>query len=271
MENDRIALTTGKKSIKELAAWFGVRPQSFSNKKGDFLKKLENYADYKITDTGKVEIITVKEPYYVNERAIDIIQEFIPLCWNSNNYDTCSNVGEKISVRVQENSPNSPAAKLKKGTVANYTRRGRMVLFGSPDPNNEKHYGGTLGYCQYAWCKEPTRGNFIPLTEEEDAIRREIFYKLFGSKEEIVNKYEYILSMMASIESGDCDSNKVAEEAVQVASGLSKEELSQMWPIYKATVAAAIGCNVTQCTLITRYATPQEMEERKKKNLEIGF
>lgn len=274
-KKDGAKLTPGKKTNKDLAEFFGVRPQSYSNKKKDFLKKLEEYAVFEINDAGKVNILEVIEPYYVNERAVETIQEYVPLCWSENGYDICPSVGDRIIDRIKAEKPTSTAANLKRSTVITYTRMGRMELFGAPNPLNEKHWGGSLGYCQYAWCKKEENGTFTPLTPEQDQIRRELFGKLFGSGEDVQNKYEFIISAIANNvndEDGtDERAQRVALEAIELAAGLDKNQISDVWFVYKTTLEQIFNFPLYQCTKITRYATPEEKLERKRKALSLDF
>ena len=80
-EKEGVKLTPGKKTNKDLAEWFGVRPQSYSNKKKDFLKKLEEYAIFEINDAGKVNILEVIEPYYINVPVAANIDDWLQLAY----------------------------------------------------------------------------------------------------------------------------------------------------------------------------------------------
>ena len=51
-------------TFKDLAKWFGIKPNTFSKQKQDRLEELKEYADYEITDGGKVDIFRVKKYFY---------------------------------------------------------------------------------------------------------------------------------------------------------------------------------------------------------------
>jgi hypothetical protein len=79
-------LTTGKWSTKKLAEWFGIRPNSLSRNKEKKLKELKEFADFKITDTGKILIIKVKIPYYhkPNSKTYQYYLDTVPKAWRYN-------------------------------------------------------------------------------------------------------------------------------------------------------------------------------------------
>ena len=118
-------------------------------------------------------------------------------------------------------------------------------------------------------------GVFVPLTEEQDQIRRQLFGKLFGSDADVQDKYEFILSAIANAhndeDGNDVQAQQVALEAIELAAGLKQEEISDMWFVYKSTLEQIFNFSLYQCTKITRYATQEEMLERKKQTALINF
>lgn len=51
-------------SNKELALWFGIKPNSFAHSKLKKLEELKKYADYEILPNKKIKINKVHIPYY---------------------------------------------------------------------------------------------------------------------------------------------------------------------------------------------------------------
>ena len=263
-ENERIPLTTGKKSNKQIAEWMGIRPQTFSNSKDVYLEKLKRYADYIITDKGKIEILEVKEPYYDSGRATDRVRELIPVYWNKSHYDTSTNVGHKIKKGEEINNPNGPVAKLSEGTIVVYTCKERTSLYGSPNPNKQTFGGGSRGWCRYGWCKEDANGELIPLTPEEDQIRRDVFRQFFGKPEETENRWEFVISELAE------NDGQLSEEAIETVTGMDKETLKLTWIACRSAVNLALGFKVTQGTYIEDWKV-EDKEERKKQIEAAGY
>ena len=60
-------LKLGKITLKELASWFNIGYSSIRNKREKYLKELEEYADFKFTERGGVEVINIYIPVYVKK------------------------------------------------------------------------------------------------------------------------------------------------------------------------------------------------------------
>ena len=259
----RKPLTEGKKTNKDLAEWFGVRPQSFSNKKESYLEKLKKYAEYTFTDKGKIEITKVIIPYYNSERAADVVKSYIPLCWNSNGYDKNALVAKKIQARISEEDPENAVVKLKDNTVVEYTRNGCKDLYGTLRRKEGDFGGGTLGFRKIAWCKEEGEGHFVPLTPDQLAVFKKYFRQSFGSIEESESRMEYLYSCVAE---NEYEGNEFENTFLSTAGFNSKEELSSTFYWCKLRASEELGFPIEQCIQVVNYA-----DVPKLSGTELGF
>lgn len=251
MEKKDNPLTLGKKSNKEIAEWFGIRPQSFSNKKDTYLDKLKKYAEFIVTSTGKIEITKVLIPYYNNERAVDIVKSYVPLCWNKSGYDKGVLVAKKIRARCLEEDPYGPVARLKESTTEAYTQKGRRELYGAVRRKEGDFGGGEIGYSRLAWCKEEDGGEFSPLTPAQLAIVKSIFRECFGTQEESENRMYYNYGCLAE---NDYEGNEFEESFIQSSGFESKEALSATYLYCKQKASETLGFPIEQCIQNINYS-----------------
>lgn len=171
-------LSIGKMSNKELSDWFGIKETSFRNKKKERLEELKNYAEF-YEEKGKVVITKIIDPVYVkkSDKVYKDIVENMDSVWNKNGLDSCARVGAELYNNFVVKDPKFP---YEESTIITYTRKGRNELYGKP-------YGdhGTIGSCQYVWCKrDKETGNYDFLTEEEEKVKKELQTKYFGDATE---------------------------------------------------------------------------------------
>lgn len=70
-------LKVGIWNLKDLSQWFGIKPNTFSKQKQERLEELKEYADYEITDGGKVNIIKIKKFFYKKNSVYQYYKEQI--------------------------------------------------------------------------------------------------------------------------------------------------------------------------------------------------
>lgn len=159
-------------SGKELAQWFGIRPDSYKANKQKKLEELKVFADYELVGnkTKKVQIKKVYNPIYSKQgsESYQLTKSKIDEVWDESGLDTCTRVSEVI-YNSEDYWP------VTKSTVYNYTLKGRNELYGKPwgEP-------GLLGHCVYQWSKKGEDGRLVPFTEEENAKKQELITKYYG-------------------------------------------------------------------------------------------
>lgn len=62
-----IELQKGVYTQKALAEWIGICEKTLTRNKTKYLEELKEYAEYKVTESGKVNILYVKIPVYVKK------------------------------------------------------------------------------------------------------------------------------------------------------------------------------------------------------------
>ena len=242
-----IELTTGKKTGKELAEWFGIKYNSFRVKKAEKLEELKLFAEY-YEENGKIIITKVIEPIYqkgmanVKRKVIEKIDEV----WSADGLDSCQRVGEKILALLKEEDNTFDRAT---GTIVKYTREGRNELYGLPFQN-----GGKIGSCIYIWCKrDPKTGDYSLLTEEEQEIKQKIQTKYFGDATE-----KQIL-VKAMVEAGEI----TKEEAWGVLEEMTNMNRKENFMGFLKEIQAALHCQVIRGTLVEREADKINFLEEK--------
>ena len=226
-------LKEGIISTKELAEWFGIKPNSFSRSKKAKLEELKNFATYKVISPTKIEIKKVINPIYIKEsKAYQIIKNKIDEFWNEDGLDSCKRVGEQMQKELNKELALAPS------TVYNYTRKGRNELYGVPFKER-----GAIGSCTYLWCKKEGDGvntQYRRLTEEEEQIKQDLLKKYFG------NATEKQVIVKAMVEAGEIQK----EEAWEVL-----EELTNMkdnFMPFLGELQEKLQCQVVRGTLVVR-------------------
>lgn len=168
---NNIELKPGFISNKDLATWFGVKPNSFAHAKQKKLEQLKKYADYEIINK-KIKIKKVHIPYY--SRSYTQILNSMDDYWNEDGLDSCKRVSYQI-----EQALDLP---ISLESIYTYTRKGRNELWGKPFMG-----GGPKGKCFYVWCKRQGEGidtKYSLLTPEEEKIKKQLITKYFGDATE---------------------------------------------------------------------------------------
>ena len=86
-------LKLGKVSNAELVEWFGSTANSFSKKKKSWLKKLEEYCEFKPLDGG-VEITKIHKYFYTKNKNYQIVKDNFCSVWDESGLDTCKHVAD---------------------------------------------------------------------------------------------------------------------------------------------------------------------------------
>lgn len=170
---NEIKLQVDKMTNQKLAEWFNTTLKQITNKKKQYLKKLEEYCEFE-PFRGGVEIKKVFKECYCKNANYQLIRQELPKTWNKNGLDTCSHVSNTIYKNYQEK------LNITKSTTYDYARQARDELFGKPGKNQE----GLLGKCYPTICVKDENDCPIPLTNEQEIIKKRLLAKWFGSADE---------------------------------------------------------------------------------------
>lgn len=227
-------LTTGKKSNKELAAWFDITPNSFSRNKEIKLKELERFAEFHL-EGKKIVIDKVLCPYYSKQgsRAFEMIKNKIDETWSEDGLDSCSRVGQALERKLPLN--------LASKTIYKYTIESRNELYGHP--NKER---GSIGSCVSLLCKKVGDGpnaKYYKFTPEEEYIKDELIKKYYGNTTE---KQALVKSM---IDTGEI----TKEEGWEVLESLTNNVFTNnTFMEFLTELQELIGNQVVRGTLVKR-------------------
>ena len=177
-------------SNQDLAEWFGATTNSMAKKKKQWLEKLKDYCEFEPV-YGGVEITTIYKDTYVKNRNYQIVKENFDITWDESRLDSCRRVAETIFIEHESEFTVQPT------TVYNHTRQVRNEFYGRP-MTGEK---GEKGISTYIWCKEDSNDYLVFLTEEEEAIKKQLLKKYFATSDE---KTAMIQSMI--------DNNEITKE-----------------------------------------------------------
>ena len=245
MNEEKIALTIGKKTNKEIAEWRNVTVSTFSKNKERYFKELEKFANFHF-EGKNIVIDEVLQEYYEKKNNYRKVFDKIDENWNKNGIDTCVNVGKKILTQLKKEDS---SFSLKESTVIRYTNRGKIELFG-------KCYSeGLKGKCVYITCKYEN-GNYEFFTEEENKIRAKLLKKYFGN---ISEKQLYIKEMI--------DNGEITEEKAWVELERITNMTSERVSCYYIELSQILNCNIVKATLVLRNGfnySKEELEQFKK-------
>ena len=166
-------LKLGKITNAELAEWFGTTLKQIEHRKKQYLEKLKEYCEFKPV-WGGVEIIEIYKFFYVKNKNYQIVLENFEKYWSPSGLDTCSHVGDQIYLEHQDELT------TQLNTTQKHVVQVRNELYGKPFDE----IGGPKGKCKYVWCKKDETGTPQFLTEEEEAIKKDLLTKWFGATSE---------------------------------------------------------------------------------------
>lgn len=227
-------LRLGIMTNKELAEWFGIGANSFTNHRKKKLEELRNFAEFEEL-RGKVNITKIIMPIYtkLGSKAYQRIKDEVDKEWSEDGLDSCSRVSLKIEEKLKNELTIAP------GTIYNYTRQSRNELYGVPFQER-----GSIGSCVYLWCKKTGEGintEYALLTPEEEELKQTLIKKYFG------DATEKQIIVKGMVEMGEIRK----EEAWSVL-----EELTGMnnnnFIMFLSELQAKIGCQIVRGTLVDR-------------------
>lgn len=215
-------LSTGKWTNKMLAEWFGIQPDTFRKSKQDKLEILRDQAEF-YEDKGKIIITKVYEEteYSKTSKNYKLIKKNFDKVWKPGELNTCKRASEQLN------------SMLKLGIADKYsenlTRDVRTELQGKPAKNDE----GIRGYCDYQWCKKDGAGNPVEFSDEENAIKKELLTKYFGTAEE---KAVIVKGMIIKGEIRPDEAWSVYEDLV----GMNNERFMEFLGEFQAKIGAVV-------------------------------
>lgn len=170
-------LHLGKMTNKELADWFGIKQNTFTQFKKKKLKELENYATFEEIYGGVNITGIIKETYNKKDNQIREVyqqgfEEF------KQPIDTVSHINEQIYEKYYDKLPTLSSA----ASGYRYAIEVRNANYGVPFKGN-----GAKGHCYYLWCKMEEKDGtqyYIQFTEEEEKIKQRLLKQHFGTNEE---------------------------------------------------------------------------------------
>lgn len=173
-------LKEGIMKNKDLAIWFGIKPNSFAHAKDKKLEELKKYADFEMVN-GKVNILKVFCFTYVKKgsKNYEFTKKKTRELWASDGLDTCSRVALKINEQYSED------LKLQPSTTYNYVRNSRNDLWGKPSNNPDEIATGEIGSCKYEWCKK-IGNTYQAFTEAEHKMFKMILEKSYSDNAEFL-------------------------------------------------------------------------------------
>ena len=175
-------LKLGKITLKELASWFNIGYSSIRNKREKYFKELDEYADFKFTERGGVEVINIYIPVYVKkDNNYQQIKQKIPATWDKSGLDLKKNVAQKLYSKEEFS--------IKYSTVYSYVCKASNELYGKPSSLE----GGEIGNCHWVLCaKDKNTGKLRWFTYEENQKKQELRAKYFNERSQEEKKKQEI-------------------------------------------------------------------------------
>lgn len=229
---------------KQIAQWFGLKKGSFSNKeqKQKKLQELKNFADYELVGnkTKKILIKRVYQSVYSKKGSV----RYQTLDKNFLDYWSDGGKGLDTASRVAQSMYKDKITDLSLSTIESYTGKIKRDGWGINYVSR-----GKKGYAIYAWGKRVQDGDqvkLVPLTEQQQEIKRKLIKKYFGDTTE---QHIFVQGM---VEAGEI----TKEQAWGVL-----EELTNMkdkFNAFRAEFQVAINSSIGRGTYLITDSVNQE-------------
>lgn len=179
-----IELQKGAYTQKILAEWFGIAYSTLRNNKAKYLEELKEYAEYELTESGKINIKYVKIPVYVKKDSnYQKVKKVVPEYWSKNKIDKKKWVAEKIQ--------NNETILIKPSTTYSYVCKASTELWGKPNGS-----GGPYGYNYWVLCVRTGTNTLRPFTEEEQKTRKKLKSIYFEKRNNELDKQEELREVL---------------------------------------------------------------------------
>lgn len=172
--DNKILLTEGVWTNKQLADFMGIAEKTFKNSRKEKLEDLRDFAEFEV-GRGKIMITKIiNEGPYISKRVRNSTKAVVHKNYDQEwqEYDTCVRCGTTIHKKEKLTTSVS--------TAINCVRKERMEAYGSPAKRN----GGSKGFCEYKWVKslmvQEDEERFRPLNEDEKKWLQEIAQRIYG-------------------------------------------------------------------------------------------
>ena len=90
-----VELKEGIMTNREMAEWFGCSMTTFTRNRPNWVKRLDEYCDYKLV-RGGVVISNIRLSCYIKNKNYKIVQDNFSKYWKSGQLDTARHVGQQI-------------------------------------------------------------------------------------------------------------------------------------------------------------------------------
>lgn len=219
-------------SMKELADWFGIKPNSLKSHKKKKFEELKNFCNFDIISDRKILIEEVFIPVYEKKTSVarQIVEDKWEDYWNDTGWDSCTRVGKELYKNEFVNLKN---VDVKCDTVVSYTGRAKRDNYGVAYIRN-----GKKGKCEVELCIKGENDVLMPLNDEQKKIKNNLCKKYFG------NADDKMIAVQAMVNAGEIkkeDAWGVFEEWT----GLDRNFMD-----FLKDLQAELGCKVIRGTYI---------------------
>lgn len=235
-------LVVGFISTDDLATWAGRKATGLAkNKKRWCENVLSYYAEYKLV-RGGVEITKVLNPYFTSSGRQEVQQNYLKYYGHDNiKADTAKNCWSKMKPYIK--------AEITDSSGIQYAGAARRKDFGTVRGSRRM---GEKGSCKFVFGKIINE-EFYYFTEEEEAIKKDLFKKYFQDI-----KAEYIEEQQALNWALKHKEITVEEYAESMQALLDKDV---NWVDFQIALNDALGCITDFRVLIEEHAWSPLSEE----------
>lgn len=185
-------------SVKELAEWFNIKPNTFSKSKQSYLNKLSFYASYHLNESKKIVIDEIYEEVYtkisiMDQRIKNIdrdggIEGYLP----ENGYFTLTDMAFIYMEKHPEETKLKPVIRA-------------FSLVAKRDFGRYPKGQGPKGIRFTCWAKINSNNTYTPLDARERKIAAEIYDKYFSKEAKSAEIQGYIDGELNAVEVAEKD------------------------------------------------------------------